>query len=179
MKKLIVFIKHWSKRRGINNSYRCYLNSYAYTLLIIKFIQYLLDENKHILYYNKSLSYLVFEFFEYYLFKYDISKHRVSISNPFDSSLNLCDQDNNGKNILELIDPVDPSNNVADKVGFVQFEHIRAEFIRSFEIFRIFMMEEISQTSLFDALTELPVDGSEGSSTEMIIGEKKMNDHQS
>merc|ERR1711933_229451 len=88
MKRLIVFIKHWSKVRMINNSYKCYLNSYAYTLLIIKFIQHLLDDNKHIIYFNKSLSFFVFSFFEFYLFKFDISKHEVAIFNPFEAEKN-------------------------------------------------------------------------------------------
>jgi len=188
MRRLIVFIKHWSKCRGINNSYKCYLNSYAYVLLIIKFVQHLLAENKHIIWYNKSLSHLAFEFFEYYLFKYDISKQRVCIANPFDTLLPEQRQ-NNSKAILELIDPVNVGNNVADKVGFAQFDHIRAEFIRSFSLFAQFMTEEITQISLFDVLCEYPVSTSQyGSSEETncyeIVGEteeklENENDHQS
>ena len=40
VKPLIVFIKYWSKQKGINNAYYCYLNSFGYTLLVIKFLQY-------------------------------------------------------------------------------------------------------------------------------------------
>merc|ERR1719412_2332622 len=71
MKKLIVFIKHWSKQRGINNAYRCYLNSFGFTLLILQFVQTLVA-NKNIC--NKTISFFVYEFFAFYSYDFDPSK---------------------------------------------------------------------------------------------------------
>merc|ERR1711902_318502 len=151
IKKLIIFIKYWSKKRGINNSYKCYLNSFGFTLLIIKFIQYLVNKNKHIIYYNKSLSNLVFEFFQFYVHKLDITKYAVSIN---DDSIFNKKQSNH--NILEIIDPVNAENNIAQNVGYYQYDHISSEFNRSIDILTGFMMEKQSEISLFNVLTQIP-----------------------
>eukprot|EP01084_Bolivina_argentea_P297588 512701_1 len=41
MRKFIIFIKYWSKRRYINDSPNRFINSFGFTLMAIKYIQYL------------------------------------------------------------------------------------------------------------------------------------------
>ena len=76
IKKLIVFIKYWSTKRQINNSDECFLNSFGYTLLTIKFLQYYINNNNK----NNTLSALVYKFFEFYQKKYKSEIHLISIS---------------------------------------------------------------------------------------------------
>eukprot|EP01084_Bolivina_argentea_P026419 49139_1 len=47
IRKLIVFIKFWSKQRAVTNTYG-YLSSFGFTLMIIQFIQSHLKKNNHI-----------------------------------------------------------------------------------------------------------------------------------
>jgi len=63
VRKLIVFLKKWSKVRGINNSYHGYLNSFGFTLLILKFIQS--SETQGLLQHRRSAADLVSGFFEF------------------------------------------------------------------------------------------------------------------
>merc|ERR1712154_393008 len=52
--------------------------------------------------------------------------------------------------ILEIIDPANPENNVA----YFQFNHIRAEFLRSFEILKQCLLAKQPEIPLFDILTQ-------------------------
>lgn len=146
MKQIIVFIKYWSKQRGINNAYHCYLNSFGFTLLIIKFIQSLVvDRNKNI--HNKPLSYFVYEFFVFYALKYDQSKHGICITSEY-----VFDKKRDLNCLMEVIDPVNYENNVAQKVGYYQYTRTKSEFVRSLDIFKEHTKH--SQLSLFELLTQ-------------------------
>merc|ERR1719384_2192663 len=76
VRKLIVFLKKWSKVRGINNSYHGYLNSFGFTLLILKFVQSMVGQRP--MQYRPSVSDLVVGFFEFYTLRYDLSAFSVS-----------------------------------------------------------------------------------------------------
>merc|ERR1711902_433214 len=109
------------------------------------------NKNKHIIYYNKSLSNLVFEFFQFYVHKLDITKHSVSINDD-----GIFNKKQRNHNILEIIDPVNAENNIAQNVGYYQYDHISSEFNRSIDILTEFMMEKQSEISLFNLLTQIP-----------------------
>jgi len=161
MKKLIVFIKHWTKQRGINNAYRCFLNSFGFTLLIIQFIQCLIA-NKDKNYFGQKIDYFAYEFWAFYAFEFDPSKHGIAIRN---------EQLGKKKNIgcfLEVIDPVNDANNVGQNVGYWQYSKIRAECMRCIEIYRDYSKEW--KMSLFDVLTF-------GDYEEVEIASNQSNDH--
>merc|ERR1719242_456128 len=78
IKKLLVFVKFWSKQKGINNSYQCYLNSFGYTLLVIKFLEvFLLESECEVA--DLPLCDLVFEFFKFYACRWKPEKHSICI----------------------------------------------------------------------------------------------------
>jgi len=69
-------------------------------------------------------------FFAFYAFEFDPSKHCVSILNE------RLDNKRNSNCFLEVIDPVNFENNVAQNVGFWQYSKIRQECIRCVEIYK-------------------------------------------
>merc|ERR1711902_77510 len=82
---------------------------------------------------------------------YDITKYAVSINND-----GIFNKKQSNNNILEIIDPVNAENNIAQNVGYYQYDHISSEFNRSIDILTEFMMEKQSEISLFNLLTQIP-----------------------
>ena len=78
IRKFIIFIKHWSKRCGINNALKCYLNSFGYTLMAIHYVQSLVLGCRLI---EKKVSCLVIGFFSFYGFRFNHRLHRIDITN--------------------------------------------------------------------------------------------------
>merc|ERR1712130_349150 len=145
MKELIVIIKYWSKQRGINDAYNGYLNSFGYTLLIIQFIQWLIA-NKYKNIRNENISYFVYEFYAFY---FDQSIYCVDIS----MRNGRLSKKRNMHCFLEVIDPVNYRNNVAQNVGSYQYHRIKAEYKRCVDIYKCYNSEEWKM-SLFDVLTQ-------------------------
>jgi len=125
IRELIVFIKHWSKEQGINNAYQCYLNSFGFTMLAIKFLQFYMtshiEAQRPI---NVDLGHLIAEFFKFYAEHFDPNKHAISIADPtsgtFDNKTTEC--------WMEINDPMNPQNNIAENVGWSQCQRIQHEF---------------------------------------------------
>eukprot|EP01083_Nonionella_stella_P085618 237451_1 len=156
IKKLIVFIKYWSKQKGINNAYQCYLNSFGYTLLVIKFIQFHLFYEKQS---NKSLSFLVYKCFEFYACRFKPQMHSICIQMNDDEMRNIFDaksfnHEMNSYCFLEIRDPINPENNVAQRVGLSQMLRIKQEFINAFEVIKAYKNDQYSKISLFDLLVQ-------------------------
>jgi len=146
VRKLIIFIKKWSKIRGVNNSYYGYLNSYGFTLLILKFVQSLVAQKmlRRGQGPQRSVAHLVVEFFDFYTLRYDLSAHSVSVRNPFakDAASKSALVHEPRRNIgpyptmMEVVDPVNDDNNVASAVGHTQYHRMGTEFIRAFNILK-------------------------------------------
>ena len=165
IKPLIVFIKHWSKQRGINNAYRRYLNSYGYTLLVISFLQ-----NNDCT--DLKLAYLVYKFFEFYAIYFDERIHAVSVS------LIGCENDQKkqqfaekkGKDAMEIMDPINCKNNVAHRVGLAQCQRIKQEFVSSYRLIKQYRDKTITdRQSIFNLLLR--------KSSDFMIDEDKENIH--
>ena len=62
VRELIVFIKHWTKKCCMNDGSRRYLNSFGYTLMIIKYLQCLVSSELFIIGNIQKLSCLLFDF---------------------------------------------------------------------------------------------------------------------
>ena len=41
MRRMIIFIKYWTKQNGINDAPHHYMNSFGFTIMFIKFIQFI------------------------------------------------------------------------------------------------------------------------------------------
>lgn len=125
LRELIVFIKHWSKEKGVNNAYQCYLNSFGYTMLAIKFLQFYMtshiEAGRPI---NVDLGVLIAHFFKFYAEQWDPKRHAISIADPqsgtFDPKRAEC--------WMEISDPMNPQNNIAQNVGWAQCQRICKEF---------------------------------------------------
>jgi len=161
VRKLIIFIKKWAKIRGINNSYYGYLNSYGFTLLILKFVQSLVAQ--HALRYTRSVADLVVQFFDFYTLRYDLSAYSVSLQNPFvkDAVPKAGRIHERRRNLgpyptmMQVVDPVNDQNNVASAVGHTQYHRMGTEFIRAFNILKESAVSGwTSSQSVFQQLTQ-------------------------
>ena len=180
VKPLIVFIKHWSKQKSINNAYYCYLNSFGYTLLVIKFLQYYCYHTHH---QSKAklnvsnLSHLVYKFFEFYAKQWNPLKHAIRIrsrrnwyygedgnkvyfTDYSDDEEAVFDdkqwfKEINGYSQMEINDPINAENNVAIKVGPMQCQQIQREFQNAYYLIKQFRNGKIDQNqNLFQLLTK-------------------------
>ena len=123
--ELIVFIKHWSKEKRINNAYQCYLNSFGFTMLAIKFLQFYMTshiERKQEI--NVDLGHLIAEFFKFYAEHFDPKRHAISIADPESGTFD----DKKAECWMEINDPMNPQNNIAENVGWAQCQRIMHEF---------------------------------------------------
>eukprot|EP01084_Bolivina_argentea_P294266 506275_1 len=154
IKELIVFIKHWSKQRQINNSYRRYLNSFGYTLLTINYLQFVIRNVSDKKYYD--LSYLVYGFFSFYVNHYDVTQQSTQIIHFCDTYLfrNKINQNC----LLEIIDPANQANNIAKNVGYNELHRIRNELYRCYQMCNLIVMHQfiyqLKNQSIFDKLTQ-------------------------
>jgi len=151
MRRFLVFIKHWSKQRGINDSPNRFINSFGYTLMAIKYVQYLSAVRKKAK--SENLSYLVYNFFKYYV-HFDAEKYQIDI---MDAKHVTAFGRKRGKHPLEIIDPANPNNNVTKNVRAEQYRKICLEFKRAAKIYKAYMMESCSKSttpSLFELLTK-------------------------
>jgi len=170
VRKLMIFIKIWSKNRGINDSFGGYLNSFGFALLIVKFLQCThgrdIPRNRHILSYNnaKTLRALLFEFFVFFLFDFDLETRAVAVTAE---SAEVCARwrtEQRGESVLEIVDPANGRNNVGAQVEHEQWLHIKSEFVRSFLILRKEELadsdedgaKKMSAMALFRVLTAIP-----------------------
>merc|ERR1712228_783548 len=73
IRKFLVFIKYWTKKRCINDSPHRFVNSFGYTLMVIKYIQYLAVNRIQFV----NLSCLVYGFFSFYAQQFNAKKHII------------------------------------------------------------------------------------------------------
>ena len=112
-RELIIIVKLWSKRRGINDAHKGYFNSYGFTLLAIDFLNAIICKGGTL---SRCLSELVLCFFEFYCWQFGAKKS--GSAGP----------------VMQIIDPVNADNNVAKHVQPARFDRIKSEFRRGFEI---------------------------------------------
>eukprot|EP01083_Nonionella_stella_P075771 206089_1 len=146
IKPFIVFVKHWAKQNGINDGYHRFLNSFGYTILVIKFLQIFCA---HYGYGGHSLSTLLFGFYYLYAVEFNPTKHAISIitnSSAFDLKMNQ-------KCWMEIVDPANKNNNVAQNVGPQRWLEIRQVFIKAHDIYKHSQVNYHLRESLFCLLT--------------------------
>merc|ERR1712154_475556 len=136
-----------SKMKKINNAYQGYLNSFGFTVLVIHFLQFRLNQNET----NCSLGDLVFRFFEFYAMRWNTEKHAISIhhkysSQPFRSK--TFNTEIGGYSFMEIRD-YDDAQNVAQRVGKYQTLRIKQEFVSAFECIQKY---KDSKQDIFDLL---------------------------
>jgi len=167
VRKLVIFIKYWSKIRGINNSYKQFLNSFGFTLLILKFIQSL--EEQCLPQFKASVVPLVFAFFQFYTSHYNLYAYSVSVIDPKDRDRFKSNRlKRNGifepriremwpsGPMMEVMDPANDWNNVAMNVGPHQYDRMSVEFKRACHILSEASMGRVvgGHQSVFQTLTE-------------------------
>eukprot|EP01083_Nonionella_stella_P049044 130810_1 len=149
MRKLIVLVKYWSKQRCINDSPNRFINSFGFTLMVIKFIQHLIfGHQKYI-----NLSHLLYCFFVFYGCAFDATKHAIDVMDEGHGEWN----EKMSNKVLEIIDPANIQNNVTNNVRQSQYTKINVEFNRAMQIYRVYMTKQQNQTmhmTLFKLLTE-------------------------
>eukprot|EP01083_Nonionella_stella_P200518 734208_1 len=146
IKPFIVFVKYWAKQNGINDGYHRFLNSFGYTILVIKFLQIFCA---HYGYGGHSLSTLLFGFYYLYAVEFNPTKHAISIitnSSAFDLKMNQ-------KCWMEIVDPANKNNNVAQNVGPQRWLEIRQVFIKAHDIYKHSQVHYDPRQSLFCLLT--------------------------
>eukprot|EP01083_Nonionella_stella_P245960 854485_1 len=145
IRELIVFIKYWSKQRRINNAFKCYLNSFGFTILTLHYLRSVTNDTLHKAY-QTDLCYLVCGFFNFYVKILKADGMHGSIRN--DGQFH---EKRNDKCIMEIIDPANPKNNVAKNVGYKEYTRIRKEVYLSDELCKSHTC--MSHQSLFQKLT--------------------------
>ena len=150
LKELIVFIKHWSKEKGINNAYQCYLNSFGYTMLAIKFLQFYMTS--HLIRkspINVDLGQLIAQFFKFYAEQWDPKRHSISIADPQSGTFDPKDKEC----WMEIRDPMNPHNNIAENVGWAQCQRICNEFQAAADLIAKYKHLEHHHLSVGDGAT--------------------------
>eukprot|EP01083_Nonionella_stella_P061715 160754_1 len=140
IQKLIVFVKHWSKMRGINGAYAGYINSFGFVVLVIKFVQWF--EPTKLKEKQWNLGEILYEFYVFYASKFDWDRHCVSINHKFTKYIHITilyyrifDKKVHPHYNLHIVDPVNINQNIARCVGAPQAKQIKFEFIRCVRIF--------------------------------------------
>lgn len=136
LRTLILFIKHWSKRRAINDSYHGLLNSFGFTLMAIHFAQHLIarQENDRMIR-IQNIADLTRGFFEFYAIIFRFDCFAINIQGVEDMKKRTTDP-------MEIVDPikcnktVTERTNVAGKVGFAQRWQIMHELRRAHRFFQ-------------------------------------------
>jgi len=166
IKPLIVFVKCWSKRKKINNAYRRYLNSYGYTLLVISFLQS--NDCRDL-----TLGHLAYAFFEFYAVDFDAKMHAISVylvsccgvQGHRGQNRGRCKkkkfvkkrfyEEKNGFAVIEIIDPINLQNNVAQSVGLAQWKHIKQEFVNAHNLIKKYKDQRMSDSDDIFKLTSI------------------------
>lgn len=136
IRSLIMLIKHWSKRRAINDSYHGFLNSFGFTLMTIHFAQHLIvrqreDQMVRI----ENIADLTRGFFEFYAVIFPFDCFAVNVEGVHDLKKKTMDP-------LEIVDPIKSNKTVADKtnvagkVGYAQRWSIIKELRRAHDLFQ-------------------------------------------
>eukprot|EP01083_Nonionella_stella_P277295 942650_1 len=157
VRPLVVFVKYWAKQRGILNAFGRYLNSFGYTILTLNYLQFvinngLLQQGQS---YRDYLCYLIYGLFFFYSKCFDVTKHSIQIMR------NVCGYQDyvfydkmNTDSLLQIIDPANGRNNIARKVGYVEYRRIHEEFCRSYQLCNAFSRDHVLKSSLFEQLTQ-------------------------
>jgi len=131
IRTLILLIKHWSKRRAINDSYHGLLNSFAFTLMAIHFAQSLISRKAAV----RSIADLVRGFFEFYAMTFRFDCYAVNIEGADKMKKRTTDP-------MEIVDPIKSKKcatekaNVAGKVGYAQRWRVVQELRRAHRLFK-------------------------------------------
>merc|ERR1711933_510687 len=152
IREFLVFIKHWTKKRCINDSPHRFVNSFGYTLMAIKYIQYLAVKRRE----NMNLSCLVYGFFSFYALKFDAKKHVIDVMDDRyskEKDFAIFRHKLHCKRPLVIVDPANSTNNVTNNVRMKQWKAISLELQRATNIYKLFMQQPQGvEVSLFDLL---------------------------
>ena len=124
LKPLVLTIKNILKRANLNDPYKKGISSYGIILMIVYFLQREYSAGKDISpgENNCNLGKLFFDFLKFYAIQFESNKEKVKINgiNDYDSQ-SIIPSD------LIIVDPLNPSNNVAKSC--LQFYNIKMSFI--------------------------------------------------
>ena len=124
LKPLVLTIKNILKRANLNDPYKKGISSYGIILMIVYFLQreYSLGKDISPGENNCNLGKLFFDFLKFYAIQFESNKEKVKINgiNDYDSQ-SIIPSD------LIIVDPLNPSNNVAKSC--LQFYNIKMSFI--------------------------------------------------
>jgi len=133
-----------------------FLNSFGFTLLILKFVQSLPDQS--LVQYKGSVANLVVDFFMFYTYKFNLYQYSVAVHDPSKlcrGKYQVFEQRHSAWPMMEVLDPVNPLNNVAQNVGIHQYDRMGAEVKRSCFILQQASMGRMpANQSIFQLLTE-------------------------
>eukprot|EP01083_Nonionella_stella_P113415 334347_1 len=172
IKPFILFLKMWSKQRGINDAFRGYLNSFGFTLLAIKYLQMVSPsilpiyrfslDHKDITISKASqhtqnqmnLAELLYGFLYFYGEIFDPQCGSISVLSE-GWCYKHCEQFmcHVSQKYFILQDPVQITHNVAKNVRFEQWNHIRNECRRCVYLLSNYHVQEDIQC-VFRLLTQ-------------------------
>ena len=124
LKPLVLTIKNILKKANLNDPYKKGISSYGIILMIVYFLQREYSSGKDISpgENNSNIGKLFFDFLKFYAIQFESNKEKVKINgiNDYDAQAIIPSD-------LIIIDPLNPSNNVAKSC--LQFYNIKMSFI--------------------------------------------------
>ena len=128
LKPLVLVLKNILKRANLNDPYKGGISSYGLILMIVTFLQTQKKIGKDISNNENNLGRLFFDFVNHYGLKFEPSKYIIyARTNEDEDSDDLNIQNIQIGNELVIIDPLNPSNNVAKSC--FQFFNIKMSLI--------------------------------------------------
>ena len=129
LKPLVLALKNLLKRANLNDPYKGGLSSYGLILMIVYFLQHQSAAGVDISPNDNNLGQLFYDFIHYYAIEFEFNKMMIYIKNNDKDSDDLKYQNTQHSQGLIIIDPLNPSNNVAKSC--FQYLGIRMVFIIS------------------------------------------------
>lgn len=156
IREFIVFIKLWSKRRGVNGASKGRLSSFGYCLLVMKFMDwYCYKSSKWDKTAKVSIGVLAAEFFKFYGTVWNPNTHAIHVTDRSNAIIGDTFGVKRTGHDIEITDPCNSDNNIARGVKRFGCKVIKQEIIRALNIITEFKDKPLmSETSLFEMLTE-------------------------
>lgn len=141
---MVLFIKHWSKYRQLNQPYYGTLSSYAFVLMIVHFLQNLKEPilpkfNEDFKKGNNNeytIGWLIANFFRYYAYEFNIERDVISIKQSQLTKKEKEWTDDEQRYFLSIEDPFEEGFNVGKSLAEECVELLKYEFTRSYVLIR-------------------------------------------
>ncbi|KAL0339384.1 UNVERIFIED_CONTAM: UTP:RNA uridylyltransferase 1 [Sesamum angustifolium] len=144
LRQLAFIVKYWAKSRGVNETYRGTLSSYAYVLMCIHFLQQrrpailpCLQLRNFGVRNGEGVAHLVWAFFRYWAYCHDYANDVISIRTSGTLSKrakNWTTRVGNDRHLICIEDPFDVSHDLGRVVDKYSIRVLRQEFERAAEI---------------------------------------------